>query len=181
MELNSGDVICFISPGKSFTDKLFTWALDSDVTHVGMYYGEEDGVRLVYESTQDGVNLNDLDDYDGRDIVVVRVNGVNGRKFKRTMMVIQSDPECQYGWDDIFASLIPYLICKKLGLKPLTRFLRNKLMVCSNAVAEVFWRNGLLVNDIPGYYDDQPPPLPADFVTVGEVIFVGDLEELELV
>jgi hypothetical protein len=59
------------------------------------------------------------------------------------------------------------LLAKKLHLPLPIKYHRDELMICSEAVAEAFWRSGIEI---------VPPdnmPLPVDFLKSGKIVLDG--------
>lgn len=135
-------------------------------------------VPMLFESYGRGVALRSLSERYGQQVIVMRLKSEADRK-RRIPRVLEeaiklaSDPQAYYDYYVIVGHIIPKLILEKLQLPLPLSYHRDRLMVCSEAVIEVFLRAKIEV---------LPPsivPLPGDFMvaTLLERVYEGNLDE----
>ena len=165
MKLEPADVLVDVNTSKGLFSRIVRWFLGDPFTHVRMFYGRRLpnslGEPVFYESLNRGVMFTKARGFLGKKVVVMRLRP----EFQRYIPAIiekawgiATDPQSAYDYWSIPSFLIPRLIFEKLGLPLPLKYQRNPFMVCSEAVAEVFWRAGL--NVVP----QDVEPLPGDFV-----------------
>lgn len=156
------DILLYIDEGKSPISKLSQWAIGR-FNHVSMYLGEAfDGVGFVYESNGRGVSIVSLQHQVGRLVLVLRPLITEDDKVKviNTAIEIASNPKSYYDYFCIVQSCVPRVLKERFTFLPIPlQYHRDASMICSEAVAEVFWQNMLKI--LPR----NVVPLPSDFAT----------------
>ncbi len=162
-------VVCKMPP--TFWNKIETWALSSPFGHVLMYLGGSvmPGYPLIYESTGRGVNVRNIAAYFGREVVVVRPQLSEAQR----QAVVKNALDIAFAYDSYYDYLAAgrlglVLIFKKLGLPLPLAWHRDKVYICSEAVAEPFWRAGIPI--LP----EDVEPAPADFLISPIVVKVAE-------
>ena len=142
-------------------------------SHVFLYMGK---VRLVvhrrqgrklrfpflFESNGRGVVLQALSNRYSQEVVVMRLKPEYQKKIPRVLteaIKLASDEKARYDYWCITRHIIPRIICSKLGLPIPLKYHRNEQQICSECIAEVFWRSNIkiLPRDVV--------PLPGDFTS----------------
>ncbi len=152
--------ICRIKP-QSLYQHAMVWALDSPFTHVLLYLGELaiPGRQLLYESVGRGIVLSPPAAYYGREMVWVRpqMSPIVRDHVLRAALDLLCSGESFYDYVQGGKAGLS-LILQRLHLPVPLSYQRDGLYICSEAVAEPFWRSGVPI---------LPPdrcPLPADFM-----------------
>ena len=165
MKLEPSDVLVDVNTSKDLFHRIKRWLLGTPFTHVRLFYGRKLphslGEPVFYESRDRGVMFTRARDFLGQRMVVMRLRpDYAGFKpiIHKAAWEIATDPQSAYDYWSIPGFLIPRLIFEKLGLPLPLKYQRNPYMVCSEAVAEAFWRAGLNV------VSQEVEPLPGDFV-----------------
>jgi hypothetical protein len=138
--------------------------------HVFVYLGQMNIVvagkiirhPMLFESNGRGVVIQSLSNRYGQEVVVMRLRS-NGDRQKIPHVIEQavalaSDPQAFYDYQCIIQHVLPQLICQKLGLPIPLKYQRNRIMICSEAAAEIFWR--AMIEIVPR----DIVPLPSSFV-----------------
>jgi hypothetical protein len=121
---------------------------------------------VFYESVGRGVIFTDVRHSFDQKVVVMGIdpdildfdlNNLRGQILQNAWD-IATDAQSKYDYLSIPGFVILRLICEKLGIPLPLKYQRNGYMICSEAVAEPFWRASL--NVVP--LDIEP--LPGDFV-----------------
>lgn len=160
-KLESCDIILFINDRNDPMAKFSRWAI-GPYEHVAMYLGQAfSGVPFVYESRGRGVSVSSLLPQTGRPALVMRpfLNECAKLKLIGEGLRIAADEKSFYDYLTIVYSCVPRVLKEKFPWLPLpVKYHRDVFMICSEAVAEVFWRLDIdvLPRDIV--------PLPIDFV-----------------
>jgi hypothetical protein len=134
-------------------------------------------VPLLVESTGRGVALHSLQPQTGRLVVVARLRSwLEGKKHSLIDGAIRlaDDPQAYYDYFSIVRSCVPRVLKEKLPFLPIPlKYHRDPTMICSELVAELFWRAELEV--LP----QDVIPLPGDFEgsPLLEVMWEGRLLE----
>lgn len=165
MKFLPADIILDINERHDPYSVIKRWVLGNPFEHVRMFYGSgiaSTEIPLFYESVGRGVILTQAHDFIGKKVAVMRLDvgyqeaipDIIGNAFH-----IATQIQSKYDYMCVPGIIIPRLICEKLGIPLPLKYQRNPLMVCSEAVAEPFWRAGvpILPQDIV--------PLPGDFFT----------------
>ena len=178
IRLEPCDVLVCLNDRKDLPSRIKRWAMGR-YEHVEMYLGDKFyKIPLLVESDNRGVVIQNVAHQRGRHVRVMRpmLLGKEKTKLIRTAVRIASDSRSYYDrWGLLrFAAL--RVLREKLGRRrPLTyQYKRDPKMICSEAVAEIFWRNKLdvLPTDLT--------PIPADFAddsSILEYITEGNLLE----
>jgi len=163
MMIEPCDIIVCKSSGKGTWKKLKTWVLGSPYEHVFMYLGDRviPGYPLIYESAGRGVTVRNIAAQFGRQVVVMRLKITEAQR----QQVIKNALEIAFAYDSYYdylaaGHLVLILLLQKLHLPIPLKYQRNSLFICSEAVAEAFWRAGIEV--LPR----NVVPSPGDFVTM---------------
>lgn len=137
--------------------------------HVEMYLGDRFyKIPLLVESDNRGVVIQNVAHQRGRHVRVMRpiLLGKEKMKLIRTAVKIASDSRSYYDWWGLIRFAALRVLREKFGRKrPLTyQYKRDPKMICSEAVAEIFWRNkvDILPKDLT--------PVPADFADESSVL-----------
>jgi len=169
MNLEPGDILVDISEKKDLWHIIERWALGSPYTHVRMFYGAlpKAGTPkpVFYESKGRGVIFTSAAESYGQKMVVMRlresyqalVPDILGKAWE-----IATDERSFYDYLSVPGFILPRLIFEKLHLPLPLKYHRNPYMICSEAVAEPFWRVNLEL--VPRDVE----PLPGDFATATE-------------
>lgn len=171
--LSPGDVLVNINERDDPYSRLKRWAV-GPYEHIFMYMGrlfidiggeafpKGINVPMLFESNGRGCCLRSLSERYGEDVVVMRAKwrSVEAKlpQVINEAIKLASDLQARYDYSVIATHIIPQLVLEKLHLPIPLRYHRDKLMVCSEACAECFWRSDIeiLPRDIV--------PLPGDFV-----------------
>ncbi|GAI88896.1 unnamed protein product [marine sediment metagenome] len=176
MKLKPGDFLVNINRGKDPWAVLRRWA-SGPYSHCFLYMGVlrlgatryracAGRMPMIFESYGRGASLRLLSERYGQKVVVMRLNKYRGRipKVLREAIKLASDPQSHYDYYVIATHIIPWLILQKLHIPVPLKYHRNKLLVCGEACAEVFWRAGIEV--VP----KDIVPMPGDFVTGSDLL-----------
>ena len=131
---------------------------------------------LLFESNGRGAVIQALSNRYGQEAVVMRLESEYQGKIPRVLkeaVKLASELGAYYDYSVIATHIIPKLILEKLHLPIPLRYHRDKLMICSEAINEVYCRSK--VHLLP----QNVVPLPGDFVTsplLAEV-WAGNLSE----
>jgi len=170
VKLDKCDVLLFVSYKNGPVHWLSRWAIGK-YEHVAMYLGELIGVPMVYESRGRGVYIASLLPQIGRPVAVFRplISDAYKQSLVNTGFEIAADEKSFFDYSSVVTSILPRVISEKLPWLPLPmKYHRDIFLMCSEAVAEVFWRNGIMV--IP----DDEIPLPGDFAISSYLWYVDE-------
>lgn len=175
-KLGSCDVLICVNEGKNWLSSFSKWAIGR-YEHVAMYLGRAfDGVPFLVESTGRGVAIHSLQPQTGRLVVVARLKIDAGVRMLITEEAINlaNDSQSYYDYFSIVHSCVPRVLKEKFPFLPIPlKYHRDPMMICSELVAELFWRAGIevLPQDII--------PLPGDFAEspLLEILYEGRLME----
>jgi len=163
-KLMPGDIVVDINDKTDLYSKLVRWALGGPYTHVWMFYGAlvPSMPPLFYECMPTrGATFTNVFDYLEQKVVVMRLRpeyqsympAVLNQAFR-----IATDSKAKYDFACVPDYILSRLICTKLGIPLPVKYQRDPFMICSEGVAEAFWRANLQV--LP----QDVVPLPGDFV-----------------
>jgi len=156
--LEFGDILVYVDEGTGFTSSISRWAIGR-YNHVSMYIGEAFGdIPFIYESNGRGASIVSLQHQTGRLVTVMRPQMLMENVVNKAI-TIASDPQSYYDYLSYVTNCLPRVLMEKLPWLPLPlKYQRDIFLICSEAVAEAFWRVGIdiLPKDII--------PLPGDFV-----------------
>ena len=117
---------------------------------------------MLFESNGRGAVIQGLGNRYGQRVVVMRLK----REYRPQIPAVleaavglASDIKAYYDYYCIPRFILPRILCHKLGIPLGLKYQRDPLMICSEAVAETYWRASLpiLPRDVV--------PLPGDFIT----------------
>lgn len=184
-KLEPGDILVNVNDRGDPYSRLKRWCVGPG-DHVFLYLGKVGiiisqrqrkilRVPMLCESNGRGVVIQALSNRYGQKVVVMRLNSERNRR--RIEWVLQeaiklaSDPQARYDYSVITTHIIPKLILEKLHLPIPLRYHRDRLMICSELVGEVFWRARIEI--VPR----NVVPLPGDFLNSSllEKVQRGDL------
>ena len=198
MKLQTCDILLFINDKNDPISRLSRWAI-GQYSHVAMYLGRFPittpggaifNVPLVYESRGRGVTIASLLPQTSMPVAVVRPQALTLtypqelfdwtiKKLLTTAFEMAADEKHFYDYVSIVHSVLPRVILEKLPWLPLpVKYHRDIWFICSEAVAELWWRNDTLV--LPD--DQQLPdgtimagsiPLPGDFARSPILTYIG--------
>jgi hypothetical protein len=172
IKLQCCDVLLFVDEGTGWTDVLSRWAIGR-YNHAAMYLEKFCSIPLLYQSTGRGVGLDSLLLETGRLVMVMRPENVDPETFQAKVstnaIAIASDPQSYYDYLAIVTSCLPRVLEEKFPWLPIPlKYQRDKYMICSEAVAECYWRSDIdvLPKDII--------PLPGDFLLSPVLRMMGE-------
>ena len=192
-KLEPCDVLLYVNEGKDIFSAISRWGAGR-YGHVSMYMGKAFGdVPFLFESSGRGATLINLQSHTGRLVKVMRLKieqwiilpvaswlyipEVRKDALISEAIYLASADTSYYDYHAIFWYCIPRILKRKFPFLPIPpKYTRDKAVICSEAVAEVFWRAGIevLPKDIV--------PLPTDLVTspILEPVYEGRiLEDIE--
>ena len=199
-KLQACDIILWINEKNDPINKLSRWAI-GQYSHVAMYLGRFPvtipggdifNMPLVYESRGRGIYIASLLPQTGMVAAVMRPKALDPELFNlqsvtdwtikellTTAFEMAADEAHFYDYVSIVHSVLPRVIAEKLPWLPLpVKYHRDIWFICSEAVAELWWRNDTLV--LPD--DQQLPdgtimagsiPLPGDFAKSPILTYIG--------
>jgi len=164
------DVFVYVDEGTGFTSKVSRWAIGR-YNHVSMYFGKIlTNTPFIYESNGRGVSIVSLQHQTGRLVTVLRLTPQADAAFETSLIVkllstminIASDPQSYYDYLSYVTNCLPRVLKEKIPWLPIpSQYHRDAAMICSEAVAEVFWRNEI---DVLPQVPRTMIVLPGDFV-----------------
>ena len=128
--------------------------------HISMYVGNFHDIPMLYESDGRGVVIQNIAHQTGRPVIVMRpqIEWKDKHSVIATAIEIASQDKSYYDYLGIIHSAAPRIIKEKLPFIPMpSRYIRDNMMICSEACAEPFWRRNILI--LP----KTIIPLPSDF------------------
>jgi len=159
MKLEPADVLVNINSGTDLWARLRRWAVGK-YSHCFLYMGKWGKTPMLFESNGRGVVLQSLSNRYGQEVVVMRLKRVfDNKSVIDEAKKLASDPQAYYDYSCLIWHIVPRVIFEKLGLNPPLKYQRNFAMVCSECIAEVFWRSGIEI--LP----KNVVPFPGDFVS----------------
>jgi len=172
-KLEAVDVCVNINNRQDPLSSFKRWAMGSPYEHVFVNLGPMTlllattlyVVPMLFESDGNGVIIEPLARRYRQMVVVMRLKSEYDRR--RRWQVIEEaiklaqDPQAQYDYRCISQYVLPRLLCQKLGLPIPLKYHRDRMMICSEAAFEVFYRAKVV--DI--LRANCVPPMPGDFVT----------------
>ena len=175
-KLQPCDVLLFKVKGSGILAWLETVFVGA-ISHVSLYLGEALGGYLVFESNLRGASLVDLESEKGRKVKVMRPIQISAGQKQLIISKargLASEERAYYDYPVILLSCIPRILKTKFPFLPIpVKYCRDVKVICSEGVAECFWRSYLpvLPKDIV--------PLPIDFETspILEPVYEGRILE----
>lgn len=172
-KLQNCDVLVNINDRRDPFSSFKRWAMGNPYEHVFIYLGRMKldlgqvawRIPMLFESDGDGAVIESLVTRYGQKVVVMRLKSEFDAK--RIDEVVEQavklayDTKADYDYRCITRFVLPRLICQKLGLPVPLKYHRDRMMICSEAVFEIFYR-AKLVDILRAYC---VPPMPGDFVT----------------
>ena len=158
-KLESADLILFVNNRTDLFSKIKREAIGR-YEHIAMYVDKFHDIPMLYESDGRGVVLQNLTHQYGRPVVIMRPDIPSDikRKIIKTAFDIASDDKSYYDYFAIVKSAVPRILKEKIPFLPIpSQYVRDTMMICSEATAEPYWRNGLDV--LP----QNIVPLPGDY------------------
>lgn len=127
--------------------------------HVAMYLGEFCNVPMIYESNGRGVIVQSMLGHMGRNVVVMRptIELMNDKIFNEALR-IASDQNSYYDFLAVGTSCVFRWLNERFNIPIPLKYHRDQFMICSEAIAEVFWRNDI---EVVAYHK---VPIPGDFI-----------------
>lgn len=159
-KLEVSDVLVNINTGSSLWHKIKRWAI-GEYDHCFMCMDNWNNIPTIFESIDRGIVIRTLASRYGEEVVVMRLREkyqLRRDKVLDEAIQLASDPQAYYDYACIPLHIIPRILNEKFGLPIPLKYHRNEQMVCSEAIAEVYWRAGFEV--VP----KDVPPLPPDFI-----------------
>jgi hypothetical protein len=165
-KLEMGDVFVCVNEDRGFIASFSRWAI-GQWDHVSMYVGKAfNEVPFLYESNGRGVAIHSLQPQTGRLVTVMRPK-IQIQKVIEQAIEIATDPKSYYDYYAIVHSCVPRVLKEKFPWLPIPlQYHRDDAMICSEAVAEAFWKAG--INVLP----QDVIPLPSDFIMSSILNFV---------
>jgi hypothetical protein len=133
-----------------------------------MYVGFADfgfhDTPFLFESTGRGCALHSLYHHFGELLLVMRseLDWSFTQQLIGNAIALSNDPKAYYDYFTIVESCIPRVLKTKFPWLPIpVKYHRDPMMICSEAVAECFWRAGIevLPKDVvplPGDFEESP-------------------------
>lgn len=159
-KLEFGDVFLFVNEDKGWTADISRWGIGR-YGHVALFTGPAfTNVPFLFESTGRGCAFHSLYHHYKELVLVMRpqISLFSQLQIIGEAIDLSNDPEAYYDYFTIAKSCIPRVLKTKFPWLPIPlKYHRDPMMICSEAVAECFWRAGIevLPKDIA--------PLPGDF------------------
>ena len=161
--LEPADILLCVNDRTDIFSRIYRGAIGR-YEHVSMYIGTFCDIPMLYESDGRGVVLQNVAHQTGRPVVVMRplIEWKYKHSVVATAINIASQDSSHYDYLAIMHSAIPRVIKEKLPFLPIpSRYIRDDVMICSEACAETFWRRNILVLPktvipIPGDFFDSP-------------------------
>jgi len=188
VKLETCDVILWKNIKSDPISQLSRWAI-GPYSHVAMYIKRFEGVPMVYESRGRGVVIASLLSQTGMPVAVMRplfhliklCHHYSPQTFiplrsqlLKTAFEIAADEKSFYDYFCIMYSCIPRILKEKFPWLPLpVKYHRDIFMICSEAVAEIFWQNEVDV------ISEKVVPLPGDFAESLFLKYVGEGKLME--
>lgn len=205
MKLQACDIILWINDKNDPINRLSRWAIGK-YSHVALYLGRWpfpigdrlEGIPLVFESRARGVYIASLLPQTGMPVVVMRPRALTDNAYHveaphhvkqalmkwtremiwNTAFEMAADETAFYDYLAIVHSVLPRVIAEKLPWLPLpARYHRDIFFICSEAVAELWWRNDVLIlpddKMVDGSIETGSVPLPGDFAKSPILQLVG--------
>jgi hypothetical protein len=181
-KLQPVDILVNVNDHNDPWSRVERWAI-GPYSHVFMYLGQmtilTNSVMLrhpmLFESSGRGVVIQSLSNRYSQKVVIMRLKSEYDRRripfILEEAIKLASDPKSYYDYMCIMRFILPRLILEKFGVPLSVKYQRNPMMVCSEAVMEVFLRARLEI---------LPPdvvPLPGDFINASllEKVWEGEL------
>lgn len=162
-KLESADLLLCVNDRTDLFSKIKRKAIGR-YEHVSMYVGSFHNIPMLYESDGRGVAVQNIAHQTGRPVVVMRPD--MEWKYKHSVVAVAIDIASQdksyYDYLGIIHSALPRIIKEKLPFIPIpSHYVRDDMMICSEACAEPFWRLGIAVLPrtiipLPGDFFDSP-------------------------
>jgi hypothetical protein len=194
MKLQTCDILLFINDKNDPISRLSRWAI-GQYSHVAMYLGKYTFVSgtktfdipLVYESRGRGAYIASLLPQTGMLVAVMRVIAFYPGQMEgllNTAFAVAADEKSFYDYLSIVHSVLPRVIAEKLPWLPLpVKYHRDIFLICSEAVAELWWRNHTLILPDDKFEDGTivagSVPLPGDFAKSPNLKYVGQGKLME--
>jgi hypothetical protein len=195
LQLQTCDIILWINEKNDPMNRISRWGI-GPYSHVAMYLGNYPiahggndspyvsifNVPLVYESRGRGVYISSLAPQTGAMVAVMRVIAFYPAQMGgllNTAFTIAADEKSFYDYLSIVHSVLPRVIAEKLPWLPLpVKYHRDIFMICSEAVAELWWRNNSLIlpddkEEADGTISAGSIPLPGDFAKSPMLKYMG--------
>ena len=183
-KLEPGDIIINVNRRNDPFSRVKRW-LAGPYEHVFVYLGAIDfapldkpplRVPMLFESYGRGACLRSLSERYGQEVVVLRLISEHSKipRVLEEAIKLASDESARYDYWCIASFIIPRILAQKLHLPLPLKYNRDPLMVCSEAVFEVFYR-AKLVDILP----ERVVPLPGDFTDspLLDRVYQGSLDE----
>jgi len=158
-KLEPCDVFLHEIEGNSLWARMQRWAV-GDYGHVSMYIGRSlFNTPFIFESDGRGAGIESLQYKHGQMVIVMRPKINEEKKIEVVSRAIElaSDDQAYYDYLAIIRSCIPRVLSEKLHLPIPDDYRRDAMVICSEVIAEVFWRADLDI--LP----ETTVPLPDDF------------------
>jgi hypothetical protein len=163
-KLEIGDIFVYVDEGKGFTSRISRWAIGR-YNHVSMYIGKGFGeVPFVFESNGRGASIVSLQHQTGRLVTVMRPIIKRGTVIDNAI-TLASDPKSYYDYFAYVHDCLPRVLWEKFPFLPIKpEYIRDATLICSEAIAECYWRAGIEILPQLVEGDAKVIPLPGDFV-----------------
>jgi hypothetical protein len=159
-KLEPWDVLLHVNEDKGWTAVISRWGIGR-YGHVSMYLGVVFGqCPIMFESTGRGCAIHSLQHHFGDLVTVMRPQiDASLQPIIDNALELASSDKGYYDYIAIAKSCIPRVLKEKFPWLPIpVKYHRDPAMICSEAVAECFWRADIeiLPKDVV--------PLPGDFL-----------------
>ena len=160
-KLEPADLILCVNDRTDWFSSFKRWG-SGRYEHIAMYIGKFHDIPMLYESDGRGVAIQNVAHQTGRPVVIMRpeLTKTQMRKIIKTAFDIASDDKSYYDYLGLIRTAIPRILKEKFSFLPIpSQYVRDAMMICSEATAEPFWRNSIdiLPRDVI--------PIPTDYFT----------------
>ena len=164
--LEKNDILVFVNDGRDLGSRIRRLLMGS-YNHVAIYvgpvYSVAPGDHYLFEATGRGTLMRPMATASGRVRVIRYMDWLPGQRelVEADAIDLASSAVAEYDYLALVLNAAPRVLHQRFGLRVnVLRYFRDKWLICSEAVAEVFWRAGAVV--IP--YMPNRVPLPSDFI-----------------
>lgn len=174
-KLEPADIILCVNDRSDWFSTFKRWG-SGRYEHSAMYIGKFHDIPMLYESDGRGVVIQNVAHQTGRPVVIMRpeITQMQRDKIIKTAFDIASSDKSYYDYFAIVKSAIPRILKEKFSFLPIpSQYVRDAMMICSEATAEPFWRNGIEI--LP----QNIVPLPTDYYTSPILKYAYEGELLE--
>lgn len=162
MKLEPCDVLLYIDEATGICSLISKWGAGR-FSHASLYIGEAFfDIPFLVESSGRGAVIASLQSHTSRLVQVMRPVIASGARKSviQEAIKIASSSNAYYDYFTIARNCIPRILWEKFPFLPIPPYyVRDSMFICSELVAEAFWKAGIDV--LP----EDTVPLPIDFET----------------